>query len=51
METEGFLLQQSEQLAAGTWSQTPVTPAVADNQKRVLVTPAGKNMFYRLSHP
>lgn len=50
-DTEGFVLQQSDQLPAVSWSQAPGTPVVLGNQKTVTVTPTGNALFYRLSHP
>jgi hypothetical protein len=50
-ETEGFVLQQTDQLPAAGWSQTPGTPVVVGNQNTVTVASTVKPVFYRLFHP
>ena len=50
-ETEGFILQQTEQLSTAAWSPAPETPVVVGSEKRVTVASPGKAGFYRLFHP
>ncbi len=50
-QSEGFILQQTEQLSTAAWSPAPETPVVVGSEKRVSVASPGKAGFYRLFHP
>jgi hypothetical protein len=51
VETEGYVLQQTDHLPTASWSQAPGTPVVVGNQNTVTVASANKPVFYRLFHP